>query len=432
MIWSVVFKGFRSLRRDRGAMVLAFILPVAFFTIFAAVFGGMGGGTPKVKVAVVDLDHSEISHRLLRALLREPSLDARTVPVAKPGAPATVPYTAAAAEAAVKAGDVPAAVLIPKGFGLNPVAYGASKNRPVFTILHDKSDPVAAQMVSGLLQKAVMMSMPDVMAQQGGKYMDSAVGGLTPDQKVRFDANMQRYRAHLKAQEKSPAKATVSDNGGGEAGLVAVTVRDVVGEKHSSMISFYAAGIGVMFLLFTASGAAGSLIDESESGALDRMLSAGVSMTTLLAGKMLYCTLLAFLQMCVMFVWGALVFRLELWSHIPGFVVMTAATAFAVASFGMLLASLSRTRQQQGSLSTLLVLAMSALGGSMFPRFLMPVALQNVGLFTFNAWAIDGFTKVFWRDEPVWHLLPQVGVLIGAGIALFLLSRVFARRWEYV
>lgn len=431
MIWSVVSKGFKALRRDRGAMVLSFILPVAFFTIFAAVFGGMGAnGTPRVKVAVVDLDHSTVSQRLVRALRREASLDARTAPVVKSDKPAPAPYTAVTAESAVKAGDLPAAVLIPKGFGANPVAFGVSKNRPVLTILHDKSDPVAAQMVSGLLQKAVMMSLPDVMAQQGGKYMDSAVGGLTPDQKARFDANMQQYRAHLKEQEKSPAKGSASDNGGG-AGLVAVSVRDVVGERHNSMISFYAAGIGVMFLLFTASGAAGSLIDESESGALDRMLSAGVSMTSLLAGKTLYCTLLAFLQLCVMFVWGALVFRLELWSHIPGFVVMTAATAFAVASFGMLLASLSHTRQQQGALSTLLVLAMSALGGSMFPRFLMPEVLQKVGLFTFNAWAIDGFTKVFWRDEPVWHLLPQVGVLIGAGIVLFFLSRVFARRWEY-
>jgi ABC-2 type transport system permease protein len=56
--------------------------------------------------------------------------------------------------------------------------------------------------------------------------------------------------------------------------------------------------------------------------------------------------------------------------------------------------------------------------------------MQKVGLFTFNAWAIDGYTKVFWRDEPVWHLLPQVEVLIGSGIVLFLLARLFARRWE--
>jgi ABC-type multidrug transport system permease subunit len=34
---------------------------------------------------------------------------------------------------------------------------------------------------------------------------------------------------------------------------------------------------------------------------------------------------------------------------------------------------------------------MSAIGGSMFPRFLMPDAMQKAGLWTINAWAIDGF-----------------------------------------
>ena len=185
------------------------------------------------------------------------------------------------------------------------------------------------------------------------------------------------------------------------------------------MISFYAAAIGVMFLLFTASAAGGSLLDEAESGALDRILSARVSMTTLLAGKMTYSTLLASPQLTLMFLWGAAVFHLDLFTHLPGFLVMTAATSFAVASFGMLLASLSHTRAQQAAISTLIILTMSAIGGSMFPRFLMPEAMKKVGLLTFNAWAIDGYTKVFWRDEPVSHLAPQVAVLLGAGIALF-------------
>ena len=50
----------------------------------------------------------------------------------------------------------------------------------------------------------------------------------------------------------------------------------------------------------------------------------------------------------------------------------------------------------------------------MFPRFLMPEAMQKAGLLTINAWAIDGFTKVFWRDEPVLHLWPQVLQVAGA------------------
>jgi ABC-2 type transport system permease protein len=197
------------------------------------------------------------------------------------------------------------------------------------------------------------------------------------------------------------------------------------------MISFYAAGIGVMFLLFTASNSAGALLEEAESGTLDRVLSSHVTMTMLLAGKLTFNTLLAFTQLTVMFLWAWAVFKLDLFTHIPGFLVMGLCTAFAVAAFGMLLASICHTRAQLGALSTLLILTMSAIGGSMFPRFLMPAAMQKAGLFTINGWAIDGFTKVFWRDLPVNELWPQVGVLLGVGIALFVIARRVARRWEF-
>jgi ABC-2 type transport system permease protein len=56
-----------SLRRDRGALLLSFILPVVFFSIFAVIFGGQHDTTPKVKVLVVDEDHSRISQRLVGA-----------------------------------------------------------------------------------------------------------------------------------------------------------------------------------------------------------------------------------------------------------------------------------------------------------------------------------------------------------------------------
>jgi ABC-2 type transport system permease protein len=433
MIWTIVRNGYRALRRDRGAFIMSFILPITFFSIFAFVFGSMGSDrTPRVSVIVVDEDHSAASGRLVQGLEAEPSLKVSTRPAAasETGEPETgtprpaVDYTAATAEAAVKRGDAPAALIVPQGFGANPIAFGPANTRPQFTILHDQSDPVAGQVASGMLQKVVMTSLPDVMAEQGVKYMDQAVGGLTPAQRAAIDADMVRYRKYLQTRgQRTSASA--------DDGMVKVTVRDVVGEKKKSpMISFYAAGIGVMFLMFTANAAAGSLIDEAESGALDRMLSARVGMTTLLAGKLVYCATLAFLQLAVMFLWGAAVFQLDLFSHIPGFLVMTAATAFAVAAFGMLLASLSRTRQQQSAIATLLILVMSAVGGSMFPRFLMPDLMKKIGLFTFNGWAIDGYTKVFWRDEPIASLAPQLEVLIGSGIGLFLLARLFARRWE--
>jgi len=437
MIATIVQTGFRSLRRDRGAFILSFVLPMAFFTIFGFVFGNMrGSSTPRVSVLVVDEDHTSASRALISGLLREPSLDATTHPRQTKENPTPGDYTAATAEAAVRNGVAPAALIIPSGFSSHPISFGptsSSSPRPTFQILHDSSDPVAAQVLAGMLQKTVMMSLPATMASAGSQYFDQEIGGLTPQQRQQMEASLNALR---KLEDQQSTNATSSATGAKSAapnlsGLVSVNVRDVVGEKkRNPMIAYYAAGIGVMFLLFTASGAAGSLLDESDSGALDRVLSARVTMTTLLAGKLLYSALLASLQLTLMFLWAAAVFHLDLSAHIPGFIVMTAATSFVVAAFGILLASVTRTRAQLAAFSTLIILTMSAVGGSMFPRFLMPDAMRKAGLFTFNSWAIDGYTKVFWRDEPVRHLGPQVAVLLASGLALFLLARLFARRWE--
>ncbi len=423
MISAIVRTALVSLRRDRGALALSFILPVVFFSIFAVIFGGRHDSTPKVKVIVVDEDHSRVSQRLVKGLMQEGSLVVKTRPEPVKGVEQPE-YTAATGETAVKEGTAPVAVVIPHGFGENPIAFGPpDANRPTIQLLKDSSDMIAPQVVAGLLQKVAMTSMPDLMAEQGSKYFDQFAGGLTKEQRDRLNEGIRFLR------ERQESGAATSDSGNG-GGVVAVTSRAVVGQNHD-MISFYAAAIGVMFLLFTASGAAGALLDEAESGTLDRVLSSRVTMTSLMLGKLTYNSLLAFSQLVVMFLWGWAVFSLDLWSHIPGFIVMGVFTAVAVAAFGLLLASICSTRAQLGALSTLIILVMSSIGGSMFPRFLMPESMQKAGLFTINAWAIDGFTKVFWRDEPISHLWPQVLVLVCIAVALFAIARRIARRWEY-
>ena len=430
MIIPIVRTAITGLCRDRASLALSFILPIAFFTIFAVIFGGQHNSTSKISVILVDEDHSRASLDLVRGLERESSLAVSTRPASKSKTAAPLPeYTAATAEAAVKAGDAPVALIIPRGFGQNPISFGGDSSAPQIQLLNDSSDMIAPQMVFGLLQKDAMTAMPVTMAKEGMKYTDQYIGGFTPEQRKRMDSNLDQLRQIENQQDaagSSPAPA-----GSGSGGLIAVKTRSVVGQdKRSPMISFYAASIGVMFLLFTATGSAGVLLDEAESGTLDRVLSSRVTMTTLLGGKLIYNTLLAFTQLAVMFLWGWAVFKLDLFTHIPGFLVMGLCTAFAVAAFGMLLASLCQTRAQLGAISTLLILMMSAVGGSMFPRFLMPEAMQKAGLFTINAWAIDGFTKVFWRDLPVQELWQQVSVLLAAGIVLFVLARRIARRWE--
>jgi ABC-2 type transport system permease protein len=413
--------GWLSLKRDRVVQALTFLLPIMFFSIFASVFGNQADPTSRVRVAVVDEDQSDYSKKLVAALEAEGGLRVRRTASADPSADGnTALLDRAGAETLVRDGDVPVAVILPKGLGANGMFGGPDATRAKVQLLADVSDPIAPQVVSGLLQKVAFTAAPQTMAVEGMALMEKYTGPLTDGQ-----------RGVLDAWKDGGGPQIGSGSGGAEIGLPIETVNVMQPDQAGTdMVSFYAAGIGVMFLLFSCSGAGGTLLEEEESGTLDRLIGSRAGMTGVLFGKWVFLIIMGVLQLTVMFTWGALVFGLPLWSHLPGFFVMTFFTAAAAAGFGLVLATLSRTRAQLSGLSTIIILAMSAVGGSMFPRFLMSDTMQQFGLITFNAWALDGYIKVFWRELPITALWPQMLVL-GSLAGIFLgISRMLARRWE--
>ncbi|HEX5215061.1 MAG TPA: ABC transporter permease [Vicinamibacterales bacterium] len=428
MIATLLRIGWITFKRDRVVKALTFAVPIVFFSIFATVFSNQRDVTRRIKIAVVDEDQSAFSQKLVAALKKEGALSVRTASGDDQEGPA---LDRAGAEALVKAGTVPVAVVLPKGLGVSPQLWpdgSASGNRPSpkVALLSDVSDPIAPQVVQGLLQKVSFTAAPEVMATEGIAMFERYTGPLTPAQRQSFD----RWSKSI-APGGSDPNATASPRSLSTMGL-ATEVVDVMQKdsRKSNTISFFAAGVGVMFLLFTCAGAGGALLEEEESGTLGRLVSSRAGMSGVLLGKWLFIALMGMAQMAIMFSWGAVVFGLPLFSHLPGFLIMTAVTAAAAAGFGLVLATLSRTRAQLSGLGTIVILSMSALGGSMFPRFLMSDTMQQAGLLTFNAWALDGYLKVFWRDAPLVQLWPQVLVLASLALIFLAAARLFARRWE--
>lgn len=423
MLLTLLRIGWISLKRDRVVQTLTFLLPIMFFSIFALVFSNQTDPTGRVRVAVVDEDQTDYSRKLVEALGKEGGL--RVTSTVADG-DAQRPLTRADAEGLIRDGDLPVAVVLPKGVGgvsMFAPATGAAPQVKVL-LLADVSDPVAPQVVAGLLQKVAFTAAPVTMATEGMSMFEKFGGAMTPQQKKVLD-DWQQSGGALPSDS--------SDSSAVEMGLPIETINVLQSEGgDTNMVSFYAAGIGVMFLLFSSAGAGGALLDEEEAGTLDRLIGSRVGMTGVLVGKWVFLLLIGVAQLTVMFTWGALVFGLPLASHLPGFLLMTIATASAAAAFGLVLATLSRSRAQLSGLSTIIILAMSAMGGSMFPRFMMSDTMQQVGLVTFNAWALDGYLKVFWYEAPLWQLWPQVAVLFGLTAVFFLLARRCARRWEAI
>ncbi|MCR9296249.1 MAG: ABC transporter permease, partial [bacterium] len=109
---------------------------------------------------------------------------------------------------------------------------------------------------------------------------------------------------------------------------------------------------------------------------------------------------------------------------------MATATSCATASFALFLASVCRSRNQLHAVSLVVVLGMSALGGSMIPRYLMSDSMQRLGQFTFNGWALDGFKKIFWYDQPLSAIRTEVVVLMVIAIVLGFLASLLVKRWN--
>jgi ABC-type multidrug transport system permease subunit len=107
---------------------------------------------------------------------------------------------------------------------------------------------------------------------------------------------------------------------------------------------------------------------------------------------------------------------------------MIVATALACASLGILLASVCRTRKQLDGLSTILILVMSAIGGSMMPVVFMPAFVQKLSVGTVNYWAIDGFYDIYWRNLSFSAVLDNAGVLFGIAALLTAIALPFYHR----
>ncbi len=414
-----------NLKRDRVAQALTFLLPIIFFSIFATVFGNQGDAqTTRIRVAVVDEDQSELSRRMIEGMRKETGLRVRTSATDDAGGAV---LDRPAAERLVRSGDVPVAVVIPRGLG---AAFGQNGfgGGPAIVLLADPSDPIAPNMVGGLLQKVTMTAAPDLMMQGGIRQFESYAGQLTPQQRAAVDA----WMPTLKPGDAS----STPDSAGGAAMGVNVQVIDVMrgNNQRESLVSFYAAGVGVMFLLVLDGGcgrrraARGGGVGHARTASVHQPRDVGHSPRQM--GVPRACRVRAVERDVSLGRSGvrpaALLPPPRLHRHDGGHRRPRQPRS------ALILATLARSRAQLSGFSTILILTMSALGGSMFPRFLMSETMQQVGLVTFNAWALDGYLKVFWRDAPVWQLWPQLAVLSGLTVVFLCGARVIARKWEAV
>jgi ABC-2 type transport system permease protein len=382
-----------ELWRDRGALVMTFLLPPLVFLIFAAVFSGATGEDIKLKLAVADEARTVDSGRLLAALVADADLRADDVDSGE------------AVRRLVRSGRADAGLIIRADPGL--------ETRPVL-IVSDPSRAVAAPLTMARVQQAMGRAMPDVLVARTLAETAPAFGGLTPAQQAIAGRTMD-------------ALAKAPPAGESDTGLFGR--EDIAGaRKGGGTIAYYAGAVTILFALFSAMQGALSLIDERRSGVADRILAGAAGMGPVINGKFVFLLGQGLLQAIAIFTAAQIIYRVPVLAHLPLWLVTTLLVSGCAAGLAMAIVTFCKTRDQAQMLSTFVILILAAVGGSMVPRFLMPPWLQTLGWGTPHAWAIEAYQAILWRDGGIGSVYMAWIVLGGVGAAGLFLAHLAARR----
>lgn len=194
----------------------------------------------------------------------------------------------------------------------------------------------------------------------------------------------------------------------------------------SEVIEIILPGMLYFWVLFIGQGPLQEILVEKENLTLSRILAAPVGISEFLLSKMIRCFLLC-MGVQVALIWISwLLFGLHT-GGILRLIPTTAACAFSMTGFLSCIYGLAKTREQANTISSMLILVFSMVGGSMFPFENLPGFLQMFGRFSPNRWgvlAMQGMTHAKSMHEFLTPLavLTAIGI-VGSCAAFFLFQR---------
>jgi len=374
--WTVFIKEVKIFTRDKGALIQFFLVPILVITLanygLQKFYQGRDG---MITIPVVDLDQTQASRQLLEELrkigivrLEQTRLEnGRSQPMTE----------ARAVSLITKTHERTVAIVIPEKFEARILAR----------------QPVQVRLLENPWEKIG----PDVTR----SFLDATAGRIT----------LRTIPAGSEIEWQAP-KFTVKPEpllNGAAAGM--------------NSLKQNVPGFAIMFALFSLVWGSMSIVMEREKGTFARLLSAPVSKFEILTGKLLMMFAIACAQLLVFFSFGHYVFGMDMGRSPAGLVLLSMTLAFTATSLGVFLASFAKNQMQLGAISSIVVLGMSALGGSWWPSEFMPDLMQKIAHFvTINAWAMDGYKNLLWYGGDFFSILPQVGMLAAFGLCVFSLG----------
>ncbi len=403
-ILAVAGKELQVMFKDRGSLVVLFLLPLLLASLLGSMYQsfGIAGGdeeqTISLDVFLVNGDDGEYAKQVVSALESIDELNITTLD--------------SAAEADERVADAQglAAIIIPADFSQKIDTYEPTQVQ----VIVDPAQEVAAGIVSGIMNQ-VLSEVQVVGEISYGIRSVFAASGVLDDappqmQRAAEAQSLGAIMTQLQAMRLNPAITVRSED---MAGITAA--------EPANAFGYIVPNFTVMFSFFLVGVIAATLLREKEEGSFRRLIAAPIPRGTIIAGKMLAYMLIVVLQVVVLFGVASFAFDMPLGDSPVGLLLLTIALAMSAAALGMLLAAWAKTSSQADSLGTIIGFVLAGLGGCIvgFPDGSF---MEVVAKFTPHGHALAGFYGLLNNGFGVLDVLPQVGMLVGFTAVFFLIA----------
>ncbi|HOI29713.1 MAG TPA: ABC transporter permease [Melioribacteraceae bacterium] len=409
---------------DRPAMLLSFIVPMALIVVFGNIFGGSG---PRGKVSMLFVNES---NSIVAKLLENKLDSAKSLILIKrhidEKSNDTIQISEQKAIELIRSGKSSSAALV-----LTKDFFSDTSSSLNFKFYYDPKNDIESALIQGTVQQTIMTQIPRIfpvlLNRQAVKFLGSDSTGLF----IRNIGNVvQKYfnvpvdsfiRSSTRVDSSSLFSSSQDTSGSANiiGNLIKFDNQQLVGKEITNPgLTRTVGGWAIMFLLFSITGAATSLFEEKQEGTLKRLLCMPVKRSQIILSKYIYTILFGTFQLLVLFFFSWIVFGVDIFSNFTNLLIVIIASAAAAVSFGMLVTSVAKSMNQANGISMLIILVMSAVGGSWFPTSFLPDWMQAISKMTMTYWSVEAFLQVLWRDGSLLSISTNLIILLSMALLL--------------
>jgi ABC-2 type transport system permease protein len=376
------------LARDRAAVLVLVAMPLALVFILGSALGNLSSGDFRIAVAIVNQDEGEVGEEFVEGITEAEDLDQLFE--------ITTSDDLDAVRTRVEEGDLAAALVIPPDLSETI----AARESATVEVLQDPGSTVSAGVWAGVVRAATAY----------------ASAGLVIARSVQ-DALEMRPRSPTWVPNE-PATEIASE--APKPDLTAVTVKQVEVDttKRVTMMSYYAAGMTAMFLLFGSMFGAFTFVHERRDQTFARMLVTPSSKVAIVGGKGLGIMFVGLGQLVVLVFGTMLLFGVDWGEHIGAVLVLGTAEVFAATGLAMTLAALGKTERAIGAIGPAMIMLFAATGGAMFPAEALPSWIRPAQVISPAYWTLSGLLDVI-RGAALSDVWTNAAIVIGIGVVLY-------------